>query len=345
MTMRRTTVPLIGAISALALASPLSSPAGAQLPRVGIIDVYGLHNTSAAQVREALGISVGDSLSALTLLTAPSRLAELPGVASAALHPVCCEDGKTMLYVGLAEDGAPALELRPPPNGASRLAADVVAAGDAFEDALMRAILRGVMNEDVSQGHSFMADSAARAIQLGFVALAARDLDSLRAVLRTSGDAAHRALAAQVIAYAADKKAVVADLVYAMRDRSVTVRNNATRALGLIALLAQRHPELGIAVPYDPFIDLLNSIVWTDRNKASLALMELSEGRDPALLAALRARAFDALVDIAHWTNPGHSLAAVFMLGRMSGMSDVEIYAMFERGEKEKVIDAARPRG
>ena len=145
----------------------------------------------------------------------------------------------------------------------------------------MRAVMRGFTKEDISQGHSLMADSAARMIQLQFVTLAAKHLDTLRKVLRTSSDADHRALAAEVIAYNANKAAVVGDLVYAMRDPSTDVRNNATRALALIALYGQQHPELKITVPYEPFIDLLNSLTWTDRNKASLALMELTEKRRP----------------------------------------------------------------
>ena len=87
---------------------------------------------------------------------------------------------------------------------------------------------------------------------------------------------------------------------------------------------------------------MLNSLAWTDRNKASLALMELTESRDSALLKALRTRAFDALVDIAEWTNPGHSMAGVMMLGRIAGIADADIYAMFERGERDKIIAAAR---
>jgi len=120
------------------------------------------------------------------------------------------------------------------------------------------------------------------------------------------------------------------------------VRNNATRALALIALYGQQHPDLKIVVPYEPFIDLLNSVAWTDRNKASLALMQLTESRDPKLLAALKTRAFDAVVDIAQWTNPGHAMAGIVILGRMAGMSDADIFAAYERGEKDKIIDAAR---
>lgn len=329
----------------VAASACIVAPAEAQLPPVGSIDFYGARKTTIAQLREALGIKVGDSLPAAVLFTVPARLADLPGVVSAAIDPVCCEGGKTMLYVGIMEEGAPQLELNPPPNGASRLAPDVVATGVAFENAHERAIMRGIVSEDISEGHSLMADSTARAIQMRFIALAARDLDTLRKVLRTAADAGHRALAAQVLGYAANKQGVMEDLVHAMRDRSGDVRNNATRALALIAFLGQKRPELGIRVPYEPFIDLLNSLVWTDRNKASLALMQLTESRDPALLAALKARAFDSIVDIARWTNPGHAVPGVFMLARIAGIPDVEAFSMSERGEKEKIIEAARKGG
>ena len=318
------------------------SVAQAQLPRVGIIDVYGAHKTSPQTIRDSLGINVGDSLTALTLLQVPARLAGLPGIASAAVDPVCCEEGKTMLYVGVAEDSAPTLQLHARPTGASRLTPDIIQAGAAFENAFQRAMMRGASKEDVSQGHSLMVDSATRMTQLQFIPLAAKHLDTLRKVLRASSDADQRALAAFVIGYSANKQAVVNDLVYAMRDPSADVRNNATRALALIAMYGQKHPEAKITVPYEPFIDLLNSLAWTDRNKSSLALMGLTESRDPVLLAALKKRAFDSIVEMAQWTNPGHAMAGVFMLGRMAGISDQEIIAMYERGDRDKIIDAAR---
>src|SRR5687768_16080389 len=232
------------ALSATALGVGLAAAteASAQLPPVGSVDFYGARKTTHAQVREALGINVGDSLSALSLLTVPARLAELPNVISASVHPVCCEGGRTMVYVGVAEEGVPQLELRPQPDGAIRLADDVVMTGQRFAEAHRMAIMRGIVSEDVSQGHSLMSDSTARKFQLMYVALAARDLDTLRKVLRTSADADHRALAAEILGYAANKQSVVDDLVYAMRDVSVGVRNNATRALALIAVLGQKQP-------------------------------------------------------------------------------------------------------
>ena len=117
------------ALSLLSVASvSIPGAAYAQLPRVGIIDFYGLHKITASQVREALGVAVGDSLTAMAMFEVPSRLAAIPGVASASIDPVCCEDGKTMLYVGVIEDGAPTLELRAAPNGASRLPPNAVPA-------------------------------------------------------------------------------------------------------------------------------------------------------------------------------------------------------------------------
>ena len=248
-----------------------------------------------------------------------------------------------MLYIGVMEEGAPTLELRPPPDGEEPVASRRDSGGHRVRrEAHRRAVMRGFVKEDVSQGHSLMADSTARMIQLRFVDLAAKHRDSLRAVLRTSDDEDHRGLAAEVLAYPRTSRASCADLVYAMSDPSAEVRNNATRALAVIALYGQQHPELKITVPYEPFVDLLNSMAWTDRNKASLALMQLTESRDPALLKALRTRAFDAMVDIAQWTNPGHAMAGIIMLGRMAGLPDAEIFAMYERGERDKIIAAAR---
>jgi hypothetical protein len=333
-------------VAALALAAWAigAADAIAQLPPIGSIDFYGARKTTPAQMREALGVSVGDTVAALTLFAVSARLADLPGVVSAAVDPVCCEGGKTMLYVGIIEEDAPAFTPRVPPGGASLLGADILRVGQAFDAAHQRAIMRGIMSEDISEGHSVASDSTVRMIQRRFVAIAASNLDSLRTVLRTSANPDHRALAAQIMGYAANKQSVVDDLVYAMRDPASEVRNNATRALALIAGLAQRRAELGIRVPFEPFIDLLNSLAWTDRNKASLALMQLTESRDPAMLAALKARAFDSIVDIAQWTNPGHAVPGVFMLARIAGISDADAFAMYERGEKEKIIEAARKR-
>jgi len=189
-----------------------------------------------------------------------------------------------------------------------------------------------------------MHDPAARAIQERFIEDATAHRMLLSRVLRESSDAAHRATAAEVLAYAPDKRAIVDDLVHAMTDPAESVRNNAMRALWILAGFAARSAQR-LRIPYEPLVDLLNSPVWTDRNKASLALVSLSEGRDPALLRVLRARALPALVEMANWKSDGHARAAFFLLGRVGGLDEPAIDAAWQRRDRAKVIEAAqRPR-
>jgi hypothetical protein len=275
------------------------------------------------------------------LRAAKQRLEEMPGIARVHVAPVCCDGGMYVLYVGIEERGTPALRFDPPPSGPVRLPEEIVKAGAALDSARQSAVLRGDAAEDVTQGHSLVHDPAARAIQEKFIALAARYPERLRDVLRNSADAEHRALAAQVLAYSADKRSVVDNLVQAMRDSDDGVRNDAMRALALIALLAQRSPELRIQVPAQPFVDLLNSPIWTDRNKASMALWQLTESRDPALLASLRAQALSSLVEMTRWKGRGHAGAPFIVLGRVAGMPEDAIGAAWNRDDRQAVIDAA----
>ena len=204
------------------------------------------------------------------------------------------------------------------------------------------AIEAAAVQQDTSRGHSLVDDPSVRAVQERFVLYAARDLSELRLVLRSSSDAAHRALAAQVLGYAADKQAVVEDLVHAMNDASAAVRNSAMRALGVFAHMLPGTSRSVPRVPAQPFIELLNSPVWSDRNKASGALMAMSADRDPELLAALRERALAPLIEMAWWKSEGHALPAFLILCRIAGYSDAVAFDLWERGDRDAVIDAAR---
>lgn len=325
---------------AVVLLAGLNGPAVAQLPRVGIIDFYGLRTLTPADLVQAVGVQIGDSLVAgATELRA--RLEQVPGVAAADVSLVCCEAGRSLLYVGIREHSTETPAFKAAPAGFERLPAGLVAAGSRFNRALLDAVRANQAAEDDSQGHSLIAYPPARAEQDSFRHYAATHLDTIRAVLHNSSDAQQRALAAQVIAYAPDKKAIVADLVAAVRDPDAGVRNNALRALAVLAMYAQSQPDSGIVVPYAPFIDLLNSLHWSDRNKASFALAALTTAREPALLAALRApHALAALVEMARWRASGHAFAPAVILGRLAGMSEQDIFETFNR-DKNALIGAA----
>ncbi|HEU0172789.1 MAG TPA: hypothetical protein VFV58_00880 [Blastocatellia bacterium] len=324
------------------LALLLSAPQDPQFPPIGIIDFYGLHSISERQVREALQIKEGDSLSGEPN-EAKRRLGSLPGVAEARIEFVCCDAGKATLYVGIREKGAPSIQFHPTPQGKVRLPQDVIQAGEDLDKAFTEAVIKGNSSEDDSQGHALTNDQATRAVQMRFITFAARDLNILRDVLRHSDDAHHRALAAQVIAYSADKQAVVNDLVEAMRDRADGVRNNAMRALAVMALSARRPDKQPIKIPAHPFIEMLNSIDWTDRNKSSWALSNLTAQRDPAVLSELRQKALTSLIEMARWKS-SRGQEPFLLLGRVAGFPEDEITAAWERGDRASFIEAAAKR-
>ena len=315
-----------------------SAPGNGQNPPIGIIDFYGLRSISEARARQALQIKEGDSLPA-SREEAQRRLAALPNVQEALLAAVCCEAGKTILYVGIREKGTPSLRFRAAPTGALRLPETMVQAGDNLEDALKKGIQKGDIGEDDSQGHALNSYPEARAIQQHFITFAAQDFKLLRAVLRESSDARHRALAAEIIAYTANKQEVVKDLVRGMSDPDDNVRNSSMRALAVIASFAERSPQQRIKVPVKPFVEMLNSIVWTDRNKSAFALYQLSEKRNPALLADLRERALLSLVEMGRWKSSGHAFRPFVLLGRVGNLSEQEIQRDWDSGHRETLIE------
>ena len=87
---------------------------------------------------------------------------------------------------------------------------------------------------------------------------------------------------------------------------------------------------------------MLNSLSWSDRNRALQALQTLTDSRDPLVLDQLRTRALDALIDMAGWKTLSHALPAFILLGRVAGMPEPEIQAAWTRGDRDAVIAAAK---
>lgn len=337
----------LSALRLLLLGSLFLFQAPDQVPPIGIVNFYGLRTVTEQQARQALTFKEGDSLSISDddlqhrIADSQRRLEALPGVMHARLNFLCCESGGTILYVGIQEAGVPALEFRKAPDGAERLPQDVFEAGKAFEQALSQAVIKGDAREDDSKGYALFHDSSCRAIQERFVKFAARDLPLLEKVLRNSGDAGQRALAAEIIGYAKDKPATIPLLAYGMADPDSNVRNNSMRALGVIARFARKHRDAQIQIPAEPFVAMLNSLDWTDRNKSSLALLELTDKRDPAILKEMREEAVGSLVDMARWKGAGHAYAPFVLLGRAAGMNEDQIQKAWDQNDRESVIETA----
>jgi hypothetical protein len=122
------------------------------------------------------------------------------------------------------------------------------------------------------------------------------------------------------------------------------MRNNATRALMVFAGYSPDPPGKKIQISPQPFIEMLNSCVWTDRNKSTAALSELTEKRDPALLAEIQKQALASLVEMAHWKFIGHAASSLTILGRIGRLSDEQTDKDLDAGNRERVIEAAKAR-
>ncbi len=254
---------------------------------------------------------------------------------------MCCENGQAILFVGIEERGAPHFDLREPPEDEAVLPDEVVSTYRRFLEAFEGAVRHGKDAEDLTNGHSLLADPAARAIQEMFPAMADDRLNELRNVLRNSDDEEQRATVAYVIGYATRKADIVNDLQYALKDADAGVRINAARNLLALAVLARLKPESGVKISPTWFVEMLNSLAWTDRNKAAGALQILTDTRDAAVLTQMRDRAMDSLVEMARWKSLEHALPAFILVGRIAGLSDELIQDRWTRGERESVIAAA----
>ncbi len=306
-------------------------------PRIGRIEFYGLRKVPEAKVRKALGVVEGDPLPR-SKGNVEERLAAVPGIVEAHLEASCCDEGKIMLYVGVEERGAPHFDLRTPPEADLELPAEITTAYHEFLTAVNEAVRRNSTAEDLTQGHSLMADPDSRDIQLKFVTLASAHFDELSKVLHESGDDEQRAIAAYVIGYAPKNQSTVDELQYALKDADDTVRGNAIRALAAVAVYAKLNPEKELRISPTWFIEMLNSLVWTDRNNAAVALAHLTESRDESTLEQLKTRALPSLVEMAKFKYLPHALPAYIILGRVAGMPEQEIQDRWSKGERDLVV-------
>lgn len=304
-----------------------SAPLAAQeRPPIGFVDLYGATGLDTALIRRTAALKVGDAAPA-SFAAVETRLRALPGVAGAKVSLVCCEDGKSIVYIGIERRGAPRLDVRQAPNGTERLPVEVVRLMDDLDTAFVAGIRSGNAAEDDSKGHALFLYPSARAIQERFPALADKHLVLVRLTLLNAADARHRAMAATLLPYTTRKLEIVGDLVAAARDPDPTVRNNAVRALGILSTYSATPAGGGISIPLDPFLALMHSLVWTDRNKGSFALLAVTASKEPTLLAAVRRGVWAPLLEMAQWSAAGHAFPGVLLVARIAGIPEADAMA------------------
>jgi len=310
---------------------------------IGLVEVYGARTVSESAIRKAAGIEAGQNfpLDSIAIVQLKKRLTAIPGVKRSDIGLICCwgTERKWMLFEGVSEKTKDKFSYNPKPTGPARLPKEMIDNSAKIDSARGEAVKNNDAGEDDSKGHTLMNNAAARYFQEKYIEYANQSLSLLRTVLHTSSSDDDRAVAAEIIAYTKNKKDIVNDLMQSIHDPSPEVRNNATRALGVLTGYAATNPGLGIVIPGEPFVEMLNSLVWTDRNKALMVLMPLTYHRNKVLLQQLKKEALPSLIEMAKWKDPGHIYPAYAILGRIAGFPEEKIGENFSSAAKDEYLN------
>lgn len=310
---------------------------------VGEIEFYGYSHLQLDRIKAALPIHEGDVITIPAFPAAKEKISqsvkrELGRDATDVSFTCCNRRAQLMIYVGLPGDSSRRLPYNPSPRGSARLPRRILDLYDRAMD-LTREAVQKQPGEDTSRGYGLAAYRPLRDTQLAMRELAIHNELLIRGVMKSSAEPNERRAAAYALEYAHQSRAQISALVQASRDADDTVRNNAVRALGV---LASSNERVAAWIPAKNFVRLLNSGVWEDRNKAGLLLAELSRGRNPRLLRLLRSEALDSLTEMARWRDPNHATDARMILGRIGGIEEGRLQKLLASGKVDEIINAVR---
>jgi hypothetical protein len=315
----------------------------AQPERLGTIEVYGSAEVAVTDIIKATGFKEGDPIIRKNYDKAAieRRIKTIPGIVSADVTLICCDgkQGRSILYIGVSDASTAAETYHDVPKQDYQLDPYILSTYDRYLAVLRDAVRAGQAMENDDQGHVLLTYPPALPLQDSLLLYASSHLSLLKQVLRGAADAQQRQAATWIIAFATDKRSVVQDLLYATDDADETVRNNATRALGVMARYAGLHPSSGIEIPAGQFIRKLYSLIWTDRNKSLMVLEALTGKRDDRVLQLIKANALTPIIQMARWRNPGHAMFPLTILGRIAGISDEDIFAAYSAEDRSMLID------
>lgn len=301
---------------------------------------------SAQKIRAAMGVSPGDLLPSREEVE--ERLDKVSGVLASRVEAACCLNAKPILYVGIEEREAPHIEFHPAPTGGQRLPAGLF---ENYQKLLenAEASIRGKnADEDLTNGYSLMADPESRLLQLGFIPSVGENLMLIDQVIRQSSEPEQRAGAAYLLQYGPrgprTSKVIADALQFALRDQEDTVRENAMQALRAVSVGAKMRRDQTIHVEPTWFVELMNSVVWSDRRDACLALVELTEGRNPETMQLLRERALPSVIEMARWKDLKYALPPFILAGRLAGLDENAIKAAWVNDREAVLRQALRKR-
>jgi hypothetical protein len=310
--------------------------------QIGAINYFGYGDLPLQNVRATQPLHVGDTLTHATFSKKPindavfSAIGKLP----TDINVTCCIASQQLeIFIGLPGSTSRPLPIGPAPSGNARLDPEGMRLYEHEQPLIGQAAAHGTGSEDDSQGYMISNDPSLKAVNLAMRSYAIKRESHLIRVLQTSSDPKDRRAAAALLGYVQRSPSQAGALSKAIEDPDEEVRNNAVRALSVLSA-ATTNDHLQIDVK--PLINLLYSGIWTDRNKASLLLMRMTEARNPEVLRSLRKEAMGPLVEGASWADvPGHSTPFLVILGRIGSIPNDKLFELLKSGDKDAIITAA----
>jgi hypothetical protein len=258
------------------------------------------------------------------------------GHAPTDIVPVCCDNqGNGIIFIGLS---GKTIRYNRQSSGRSRLPDNILNLYDRFINVLMEGVQKGLPLKIAPKGMRWQHTRLFAPYSLRCAPMRSV-MKRYYAMLETSADDRQRIVAAQLLGYSQQSKSQIASLVRASQDSNETVRNNATRAL---LVLAGSSEKVAMDIPAEGFIELLLSGTWTDLNKASYLLDSMTKSRNVKLLGQLRSReVLDRLIEMARWRT-GYGAPARYILGRIAGIDESHLKQLVTTGKVEVIINQLR---
>ncbi len=309
--------------------------------RIGDIEFFGYKGIDIAKVREILPVREGDKYSDRVRGLVRRAVAGAIGKEPTDVDLTCCDEkGNVLLFIGLPGASHKSFAYNSETQGHDRLPPEIMNLDRRLDRAIEKAVQKGgeAAEEDDSNGYALVKDPAARSLQLAVRQWAIGHEPELLRALEFSA-VQHRRVASSALGYARQSREQILALVRAARDPDDEVRNNATRALGV---LVRSNGGLASEIPPATFIEMLNSGKWTDRNKGGMLLEQLTAGRNADLLTKIRSAALDSLIEMASWRRPSHAWFARMILGRVAGLPEDRLQELASKGPVDAIVEAAR---
>ena len=309
---------------------------------IGEISFFGYSGLPVERVRSSLPFHEGDTV-ALEDVDRVKReinqsVSRSLGSSATDVAVTCCDhQGKLIIFIGLPGKSQRNFQYNPAPRGSAKLPQVMLDLYARANDLTLEAMQKQP-GEDRSQGYALSAYAPLRETQISVREFATQNEPLVRRVLASAASPLHRQAAAYALGYAQQSKRQVSALVRSSRDPDEGVRNDSVRALGVLATSSRK---LAAQIPVASIAAMLNSGLWTDRNKAGLLLNILTGPRNAHVLRVVRLQGFAGLVEMARWKDPDHAWDARMILGRIAGIEEKRLQQLAATGVEEIINSAS----